>query len=129
LPDSWTSPTEPLPEYYAYLDFCKRFGIQLDAINKRTVKASLDNGLVPDDPGHPHCPPWAWSDAILQQMYNIQIFWHGPLNEAEIEQRLPRIIQKSSGDNHVKTRIAAILSRNERIFEKTIMKLIKPITM
>jgi hypothetical protein len=62
-------------------------------------------------------------------MYNIQIFWHGPLNEAEIEQRLPRIIQKSSGDNHVKTRIAAILSRNERIFEKTIMKLIKPITM
>jgi hypothetical protein len=127
LPDSWTNPTEPLPQYYAYLDFCKKFEIQLDAVNKRAVKAALDNDLVPNDPGCLHYPPWARPDALLKHMYNIQVFWHGPLDDAEIEQRLPRIVQKSPGD--VKRRIAAILSRNERIFEKTITKLIKPITM
>jgi hypothetical protein len=114
IPPRWAIIYSRSPAYYCSRDFAQEAERQPNGIDKSTWT------------------DWTSNDAILEQTFELLIFWHGPLELWRIPSLLPQVLLPSLTYESVSKRnqrIKAILGLNNTIFDRVIGKLIKPITM
>jgi hypothetical protein len=131
IPPHWND--TPPPVYYSYSDFVEETGREpSDARAQTPLHSNQGQGNLLGLPGWADWTSHAAVNCILEKMFEIRIFWHGPLDVHRIAKLLPGILQHSLTSQSMtqrNERIKAILDLNQTLYGRVIKKFIKPITM